>query len=210
MSFFKKYYDSWIDYFNKKDRAAGKKAPDELKNKLASINAATRLSYTPDKAFYTPKARVYNEWSKFEKAVNSAKKKLVDFFNTQHGLRFKLTEYKALKKEIDKNALAMARLEKYYDAFKNGAGDFDTKFQFTNPVDGITTNLKNLKDVEKEMKKISESTASLTKNLNTMFSGVKKFAATLKVTIKLLGTIFAVLLPIIALATGIKWSKEMA
>lgn len=60
------------------------------------------------------------------------------------------------------------------------------------------------------MEKISKSTVNLQQNLNTMFSGVKKFAATLKVTLKLLGTIFVVLLPIIALATGIKWSKEMA
>lgn len=211
MSFFKKYYDSWTDYFNKRAKAAGRrKAPDALKNQLAPINAAIQLSKTPDKTFYTPKARIYNEWSKFEKVVNSAKKKLVDFFTTQHGLRFKLTEYIALKKKIDENAIAMARLKKYYDAFKIGAGDFSIRFQFTNPVDGITSNLKNLKDVERQMEKISKSTVNLQQNLNTMFSGVKKFAATLKVTLKLLGTIFVVLLPIIALATGIKWSKEMA
>lgn len=202
MSFFKKSYDSWIDYFNKKDRDAGKKAPDAFKNKLASINAAIKLSRTSDETFYTPEARVYNEWSRFEKVVNSAKKKLVDFFTTQHGLRFKLTEYTALKKAIDENGLAMARLRKYYDAFKNGAGDFNIKFKFTNPVDGITANLENLRDVEYEMEKISKSTVNLQQNFAKVSSALKKFGTILGGVIILLNTVLLLL--------SIKWSKEMA
>ena len=75
MLFFKKYYDSWFDYFSKRDGTAVNKSPEDIKrikNKFSSVNAATKLSQTPDKVFYTPKARVYNEWSKFEKAVNSS------------------------------------------------------------------------------------------------------------------------------------------
>ena len=101
----------------------------------------------------------------------------------------------------------MATLMAYKEAFEKGT---PRKFLFKRPTDGAEVGVDNLVDVEHEMKLITESTASLTKNLNIMFSGVKKFAATLKVTLGLLGTIFAVLLPIIALATGIKWSKEMA
>ena len=142
-----------------------------------------------------------------KKKITSLKTSFKDFFSSQKGWVFQIKEWNALKKAVEENGKAMATLMAYKEAFEKGT---PRKFLFKRPTDGAEVGVDNLVDVQHEMKLITESTASLTKNLNIMFSGVKKFAATLKVTLGLLGTIFAVLLPIIALATGIKWSKEMA
>ena len=150
---------------------------------------------------------------KLKNKIKSLKTSFKDFFSSQKGWAFQIKQWNSLKKAIEENGKAMATLMAYKEAFEKGTPKkkgLPRKFAFKRPADGAEVDLGNLADVQHEMKLITDSTAFLTKRLNTMFSGVKKFAATLKVTIKLLGTIFAVLLPIIALATGIKWSKEMA
>ena len=142
-----------------------------------------------------------------KKKITSLKTSFKDLFSSQKGWVFQIKQWNSLKKAIEENGKAMATLMAYKEAFEKGT---TRGYVFKRPSDGAKVDVDNLKDVQHEMKLITDSTAFLTKRLNTMFSGVKKFAATLKVTLKLLGTIFAVLLPIIALATGIKWSKEMA
>ena len=150
---------------------------------------------------------------KLKNKIKSLKTSFKDFFSSQKGWVFQIKQWNSLKKAIEENGKAMATLMAYKEAFEKGTPKkkgLPRKFAFKRPADGAEVDVGNLADVQHEMKLITDSTALLTKRLNTMFSGVKKFAATLKVTLKLLGTIFAVLLPIIALATGIKWSKEMA
>ena len=150
---------------------------------------------------------------KLKKKITSLKASFKDLFSSQKGWAFQIKQWNSLKKAIEENGKAMATLMAYKEAFEKGTPKkrgLPRKFAFKRPADGAEVDVGNLADVQHEMKLITDSTAFLTKRLNTMFSGVKKFAATLKVTLGLLGTIFAVLLPIIALATGIKWSKEMA
>ena len=150
---------------------------------------------------------------KLKNKIKSLKTSFKDLFSSQKGWAFQIKQWNSLKKAIEENGKAMATLMAYKEAFEKGTPKkkgLPRKFAFKRPADGAEVDVGNLADVQHEMKLITDSTAFLTKRLNTMFSGVKKFAATLKVTLGLLGTIFAVLLPIIALATGIKWSKEMA
>lgn len=209
-----KSYERSVKIFNAVKRRAQeryqKRYPDDSEPQIASYVAD--FAELENRGFYKD-----SRFAKYEaetKAIDILKKKIKslktsfkDLFSSQKGWVFQIKEWNALKKAIEENGKAMATLMAYKEAFEKGT---PRKFLFNRPTDGAEVGVDNLADVQHEMKLINESTASLTKNLNTMFSGVKKFAATLKVTTKLLGTIFAVLLPIIALATGIKWSKEMA
>lgn len=206
-----KSYEKSVKLFNAVKRRAEERYHADSEPKMASYVA--RFAEWENRGLYKD-----SRFAKYEvdttKAIDRLKNKIKslktsfkDLFSSQKGWAFQIKEWNALKKAIEENGKAMATLMAYKEAFEKGT---PRKFLFKRPTDGAEVGVDNLVDVQHEMKLITESTASLTKNLGTMFSGVKKFAATLKVTLKLLGTIFAVLLPIIALATGIKWSKEMA
>ena len=206
-----KSYDRSVKLFNAVKRRAQERYPDDSEPKITSYIAS--FAERANRGLFKDSSR-FAKYEAETKAIDILKKKIIslktsfkDFFSSQKGWAFQIKEWNALKKAIEENGKAMATLMAYKEAFEKGT---PRKFLFKRPTDGAEVGVDNLVDVQHEMKLINESTASLTKNLNTMFSGVKKFAATLKVTSKLLGTIFAILLPIIALATGIKWSKEMA
>ena len=207
-----KSYDRSVKLFNAvKKRAQEHYHDDDSEPKIASYVATfaewENRGLYKDSRFAKYEADTTKAIDILKKKITSLKTSFKDFFSSQKGWVFQIKEWNALKKAIEENGKAMATLMAYKEAFEKGT---PRKFLFKRPTDGAEVGVDNLVDVQHEMKLITESTASLTKNLNIMFSGVKKFAATLKVTAGLLGTIFAVLLPIIALATGIKWSKEMA
>lgn len=205
-----KSYDRSIKIFNAVKRRAQERYPNDSEPKTASY-VATFAEWENRGLYKDSRFAKYEAETKaidiLKKKITSLKTSFKELFSSQKGWAFQIKEWNALKKAIEENGKAMATLMAYKEAFEKGT---PRKFLFNRPTDGAEVGVDNLADVQHEMKLITESTASLTKNLNIMFSGVKKFAATLKVTTKLLGTIFAVLLPIIALATGIKWSKEMA
>ena len=207
-----KSYDRSVKLFNAvKKRAQEHYHDDDSEPKIASYVATfaewENRGLYKDSRFAKYEADTTKAIDILKKKITSLKTSFKDFFSSQKGWVFQIKEWNALKKAVEENGKAMATLMAYKEAFEKGT---PRKFLFKRPTDGAEVGVDNLVDVQHEMKLITESTASLTKNLNIMFSGVKKFAATLKVTLGLLGTIFAVLLPIIALATGIKWSKEMA
>lgn len=206
-----KSYDRSVKLFNAVKRRAQERYPDDSEPQIASYVATfaewKNRGLYKDSRFAKYEADTTKAIDKLKNKIKSLKTSFKDFFSSQKGWAFQIKEWNALKKAIEENGKAMATLMAYKEAFEKGT---PRKFLFNRPTDGAEVGVDNLVDVQHEMKLITESTASLTKNLNTMFSGVKKFAATLKVTLGLLGTIFAVLLPIIALATGIKWSKQMA
>lgn len=210
-----KSYDRSVKLFNAVKRRAQERYqeryPDDSEPQITSYVATfaewENRGLYKDSRFAKYEADTTKAIDKLKNKIKSLKTSFKDLFSSQKGWAFQIKEWNALKKAIEENGKAMATLMAYKEAFEKGT---PRKFLFNRPTDGAEVGVDNLVDVQHEMKLITESTASLTKNLNTMFSGVKKFAATLKVTTKLLGTIFAVLLPIIALATGIKWSKEMA
>lgn len=206
-----KSYDKSVKLFNAVKRRAQERYPDDSEPQITSYIAT--FAERENRGLFKDTSR-FAKYEAETKAIDVLKKKIKslktsfkDLFSSQKGWAFQIKEWNALKKAIEENGKAMATLMAYKEAFEKGT---PRKFLFKRPTDGAEVGVDNLADVQHEMKLITESTASLTKNLNIMFSGVKKFAATLKVTLGLLGTIFAVLLPIIALATGIKWSKEMA
>lgn len=206
-----KSYDRSVKLFNAVKRRAEERYPDDSEPQITSYIA--RFAERENRGLFKDTSR-FAKYEAETKAIDILKKKITslktsfkDLFSSQKGWAFQIKEWNALKKAIEENGKAMATLMAYKEAFEKGT---PRKFLFKRPTDEAEVGVDNLADVEHEMKLITESTASLTKNLNIMFSSVKKFAATLKVTAGLLGTIFAVLLPIIALATGIKWSKEMA
>lgn len=206
-----KSYDRSVKLFNAVKRRAEERYPNDSEPKIASY-AATFAEFEnrglyKDSRFAKYEVDTTKAIDRLKNKIKSLKTSFKDLFSSQKGWAFQIKEWNALKKAIEENGKAMATLMAYKEAFEKGT---PRKFLFKRPTDEAEVGVDNLADVEHEMKLITESTASLTKNLNIMFSGVKKFAATLKVTAGLLGTIFAVLLPIIALATGIKWSKEMA
>lgn len=205
-----KSYDRSIKIFNAVKRRAQERYPNDSEPKTESY-VATFAEWENRGLYKDSRFAKYEAETKaidiLKKKITSLKTSFKELFSSQKGWAFQIKEWNALKKAIEENGKAMATLMAYKEAFEKGT---PRKFLFNRPTDGAEVGVDNLADVQHEMKLITESTASLTKNLNIMFSGVKKFAATLKVTTKLLGTIFAVLLPIIALATGIKWSKEMA
>ena len=206
-----KSYDRSVKLFNAVKRRAQERYPNDSEPKIASYAASfaewENRGLYKDSRFAKYEADTTKAIDKLKNKIKSLKTSFKDLFSSQKGWAFQIKEWNALKKAIEENGKAMATLMAYKEAFEKGT---PRKFLFNRPTDGAEVGVDNLADVQHEMKLITESTASLTKNLNIMFSGVKKFAATLKVTAGLLGTIFAVLLPIIALATGIKWSKEMA
>ena len=207
-----KSYDRSVKLFNAvKKRAQEHYHDDDSEPKTASYVATfaewENRGLYKDSRFAKYEVDTTKAIDKLKNKIKSLKTSFKDLFSSQKGWAFQIKEWNALKKAIEENGKAMATLMAYKEAFEKGT---PRKFLFKRPTDGAEVGVDNLVDVQHEMKLITESTASLTKNLNIMFSGVKKFAATLKVTLGLLGTIFAVLLPIIALATGIKWSKEMA
>ena len=207
-----KSYDRSVKLFNAvKKRAQEHYHDDDSEPKIASYVATfaewENRGLYKDSRFAKYEADTTKAIDRLKNKIKSLKTSFKDLFSSQKGWAFQIKEWNALKKAIEENGKAMATLMAYKEAFEKGT---PRKFLFKRPTDGAEVGVDNLVDVQHEMKLITESTASLTKNLNIMFSGVKKFAATLKVTLGLLGTIFAVLLPIIALATGIKWSKEMA
>lgn len=206
-----KSYDRSVKLFNAVKRRAQERYPNDSEPKIASY-AATFAEWEnrglyKDSRFAKYEADTTKAIDRLKNKITSLKASFKDLFSSQKGWAFQIKEWNALKKAIEENGKAMATLMAYKEAFEKGT---PRKFLFKRPTDGAEVGVDNLADVQHEMKLITESTTSLTKNLGVMFSGVKKFAATLKVTLGLLGTIFAVLLPIIALATGIKWSKEMA
>lgn len=206
-----KSYDRSVKLFNAVKKRAQERYPNDSEPKIASY-AATFAEWEnrglyKDSRFAKYEADTTKAIDKLKNKIKSLKTSFKDLFSSQKGWAFQIKEWNALKKAIEENGKAMATLMAYKEAFEKGT---PRKFLFKRPTDGAEVGVDNLADVQHEMRLITESTASLTKNLGVMFSGVKKFAATLKVTAGLLGTIFAVLLPIIALATGIKWSKEMA
>ena len=210
-----KSYDRSVKIFNAVKRRAQERYPDNSEPQIATY-VATLAQFENAGMLNVGKLKD-SRFAKYEaetKAIDILKKKITslktsfkDLFSSQKGWAFQIKQWNSLKKAIEENGKAMATLMAYKEAFEKGT---PRKFEFKRPSGGAEVDVGNLADVQHEMKLITDSTAFLTKRLNTMFSGVKKFAATLKVTLKLLGTIFAVLLPIIALATGIKWSKEMA
>lgn len=210
-----KSYDKSVKLFNAVKRRAQERYqeryPDDSEPQIASYVATfaewENRGLYKDSRFAKYEADTTKAIDKLKNKIKSLKTSFKDLFSSQKGWAFQIKEWNALKKAIEENGKAMATLMAYKEAFEKGT---PRKFLFNRPTDGAEVGVDNLVDVQHEMKLITESTASLTKNLSIMFSGVKKFAATLKVTLGLLGTIFAVLLPIIALATGIKWSKEMA
>lgn len=206
-----KSYEKSAKLFNAVKMRAQERYPDDSEPQMASYVARfaewENRGLYKDSRFAKYEADTTKAIDKLKNKIKSLKTSFKDLFSSQKGWAFQIKEWNALKKAIEENGKAMATLMAYKEAFEKGT---TRKFLFKRPTDGAEVGVDNLADVQHEMKLITESTASLTKNLNTMFSGVKKFAATLKVTLGLLGTIFAVLLPIIALATGIKWSKEMA
>lgn len=206
-----KSYEKSVKLFNAVKLRAQERYPDDSEPQMASYVARfaewENRGLYKDSRFAKYEADTTKAIDKLKNKIKSLKTSFKDLFSSQKGWAFQIKEWNALKKAIEENGKAMATLMAYKEAFEKGT---TRKFLFKRPTDGAEVGVDNLADVQHEMKLINESTASLTKNLNTMFSGVKKFAAALKVTSKLLGTIFAVLLPIIALATGIKWSKEMA
>lgn len=205
-----KSYNRSVKLFNAVKRRVQERYPDDSGPKTA-FYAATLAERANRGLFKDSRFANYEPETKaidiLKKKITSLKTSFKDFFSSQKGWVFQIKQWNTLKKAIEENGKAMATLMAYKEAFEKGT---PRGFLFKRPSGGEEVDVDNLKDVQHEMKLITDSTAFLTKRLNTMFSGVKKFAATLKVTIKLLGTIFAVLLPIIALATGIKWSKEMA
>lgn len=207
-----KSYEKSVKLFNAVKRRAQERYPDDSEPQMTSYVA--RFAERENRGLFKDTSRFAKYEADTTKAIDKLKNKIKslktsfkDLFSSQKGWAFQIKEWNALKKAIEENGKAMATLMAYKEAFEKGT---TRKFLFKRPTDGAEVGVDNLVDVQHEMKLITESTASLTKNLSIMFSGVKKFAATLKVTLGLLGTIFAVLLPIIALATGIKWSKEMA
>lgn len=206
-----KSYDRSVKLFNAVKKRAQERYRDDSEPQIESYVATfaewENRGLYKDSRFAKYEADTTKAIDKLKNKIKSLKTSFKDLFSSQKGWAFQIKEWNALKKAIEENGKAMATLMAYKEAFEKGT---PRKFLFNRPTDGAEVGVDNLVDVQHEMKLITESTASLTKNLNIMFSGVKKFAATLKVTSKLLGTIFAVLLPIIALATGIKWSKEMA
>ena len=206
-----KSYDRSVKIFNAVKKRAYERYPDDSESKITSYMAQfaerENLGLFKDSRFAKYEADTIISIDKLKNKIKSLKTSFKDFFSSQKGWAFQIKQWNSLKKAIEENGKAMATLMAYKEAFEKGT---IRGYVFKRPSDGAKVDVDNLKDVQHEMKLITDSTAFLTKRLNTMFSGVKKFAATLKVTIKLLGTIFAVLLPIIALATGIKWSKEMA
>lgn len=206
-----KSYEKSVKLFNAVKMRAQKRYPDDSEPQMASYVARfaewENRGLYKDSRFAKYEADTTKAIDKLKNKIKSLKTSFKDLFSSQKGWAFQIKEWNALKKAIEENGKAMATLMAYKEAFEKGT---PRKFLFNRPTDGAEVGVDNLVDVQHEMKLITESTASLTKNLSIMFSGVKKFAATLKVTLGLLGTIFAVLLPIIALATGIKWSKEMA
>lgn len=206
-----KSYDRSVKLFNAVKKRAQERYPNDSEPQIASY-AATFAEWEnrglyKDSRFAKYEADTTKAIDKLKNKIKSLKTSFKDLFSSQKGWAFQIKEWNALKKAIEENGKAMATLMAYKEAFEKGT---PRKFVFKHPIYDAEVGVDNLADVQHEMKLITESTASLTKNLGVMFSGVKKFAATLKVTAGLLGTIFAVLLPIIALATGIKWSKEMA
>ena len=207
-----KSYEKSVKLFNAVKLRAQERYPDDSEPQITSYIA--RFAERENRGLFKDTSRFAKYEADTTKAIDKLKNKIKslktsfkDLFSSQKGWAFQIKEWNALKKAIEENGKAMATLMAYKEAFEKGT---PRKFLFKRPTDGAEVGVDNLVDVQHEMKLINESTASLTKNLNIMFSGLKKFAATLKVTLKLLGTIFVVLLPIIALATGIKWSKEMA
>ena len=210
-----KSYDRSVKLFNAVKRRAQERYqeryPDDSEPQITSYVATfaewENRGLYKDSRFAKYEVDTTKAIDKLKNKIKSLKTSFKDLFSSQKGWAFQIKEWNALKKAIEENGKAMATLMAYKEAFEKGT---PRKFLFKRPTDGAEVGVDNLVDVQHEMKLITESTASLTKNLSIMFSGVKKFAATLKVTLGLLGTIFAVLLPIIALATGIKWSKEMA
>ena len=206
-----KSYDRSVKLFNAVKRRAEERYPDDSESKITSYMAQfaerENLGLFKDNSRFAKYEAETKAIDVLKKKITSLKTSFKDFFSSQKGWAFQIKQWNTLKKAIEENGKAMATLMAYKEAFEKGT---TRGYVFKRPADGVKVDVDNLADVQHEMKLITDSTAFLTKRLNTMFSGVKKFAATLKVTIKLLGTIFAVLLPIIALATGIKWSKEMA
>ena len=206
-----KSYDRSVKLFNAVKRRAQERYRDDSEPKtetyVATFAEWENRGLYKDSRFAKYEVDTTKAIDKLKNKIKSLKASFKDLFSSQKGWAFQIKEWNALKKAIEENGKAMATLMAYKEAFEKGT---PRKFLFKRPTDGAEVGVDNLADVQHEMKLITESTASLTKNLGVMFSGVKKFAATLKVTLGLLGTIFAVLLPIIALATGIKWSKEMA
>ena len=206
-----KSYDRSVKLFNAVKKRAQERYPNDSEPQMASYVATfaewENRGLYKDSRFAKYEVDTTKAIDKLKNKIKSLKTSFKDLFSSQKGWAFQIKEWNALKKAIEENGKAMATLMAYKEAFEKGT---PRKFVFKHPIYDAEVGVDNLADVEHEMKLITESTASLTKNLGVMFSGVKKFAATLKVTAGLLGTIFAVLLPIIALATGIKWSKEMA
>lgn len=206
-----KSYEKSVKLFNAVKLRAQERYPDDSEPQIARYVATfaewENRGLYKDSRFAKYEADTTKAIDKLKNKIKSLKTSFKDLFSSQKGWAFQIKEWNALKKAIEENGKAMATLMAYKEVFEKGT---TRKFLFNRPTDGAEVGVDNLADVQHEMKLITESTASLTKNLGVMFSGVKKFAATLKVTAGLLGTIFAVLLPIIALATGIKWSKEMA
>ena len=211
-----KSYERSVKIFNAVKRRAQEHPNDSesvTATYVATIAERANRGLFKDSRFAKYEADTTKAIDKLKKKITSLKTSFKDFFSSQKGWAFQIKQWNSLKKAIEENGKAMATLMAYKEAFEKGTPKkkgLPRKFAFKRPLGGAEVDVGNLADVQHEMKLITDSTALLTKNLNTMFSGVKKFAATLKVTLKLLGTIFAVLLPIIALATGIKWSKEMA
>ena len=199
-----KSYEKSVKIFN-----AVKKRAQERPNDSESVTA-TYVATVAEKANRglfkdIPRFAKYEAETKaidkLKNKIKSLKTSFKDFFSSQKGWVFQIKQWNTLKKAIEENGKAMATLMAYKEAFEKGTPKkkgLPRKFAFKRPEDGTEVDVGNLADVQHEMKLITDSTAFLTKRLNTMFSGVKKFAATLKVTVKLLGTIFAVLLPIIA------------
>ena len=213
-----KSYDRSVKLFNAVKRRAQERHYTDSEPQTATYVATiaekeNRGLFKDASRFAKYEADTTKAIDKLKNKIKSLKTSFKDLFSSQKGWAFQIKQWNTLKKAIEENGKAMATLMAYKEAFEKGTPKkkgLPRTFAFKRPLGGAEVDVGNLADVQHEMKLITDSTALLTKRFNTMFSGVKKFAATLKVTIKLLGTIFAVLLPIIALATGIKWSKEMA